>query len=136
MGWKSISAKVTDDFKEVVDHIAARNGKTTSDFVRICIVDAVNGHYRLDGEHLVPTDEYLDALRPKSEKSMVDQYSNMVNHASEVDFEYFGFHKFVKILREKEYPDEQIKRLVDNFISAAYDMPKYNPRKCREDWEW
>lgn len=61
---KSLSTKVTDEFKCEVERIAGANGKTASDLVRLCIEAVVYEHYRLDGDHIVPTDEYLNALRP------------------------------------------------------------------------
>lgn len=75
MAWKSICAKVPDEFREEVLQMAATSGRTLSDFVRICVEDVVHGHYRLEGEHLVPTQEYLDALVAR-----VDQEQESVDH--------------------------------------------------------
>lgn len=131
MAWKSLTTKVTDDFKSEVDKIAAANGKTTSDFVRICIEDAVHGHYKLNGDHLVPTEEYLNALT-----AVVNQDEEVVDHGEMGDSEYyeFGFDTLVNLLRKKDYPDEYIKKMAENMISTAYDMPRFNPRRKRDDW--
>ena len=58
----SLSTKVTDEFKDEVAKEAQKSGKTTSDFLRLCVEEVVNGHYHIDGDHLVPTEEYLDVL--------------------------------------------------------------------------
>lgn len=130
MAWKTIGVKVQDDFKTEVDEIAAKNGKTTSDFVRICVEDAVHGHYTLEGEHLVPTEEYLNALRPIGGETSISDEPN-----DGWEYHEFKFDKLVNVLRDKDYPDEYIREMVGNMIYAAYDRPRFDPRKKRgEDW--
>ena len=115
MAWKSLTTKVQDDFKEIVDKIAAKNGKTTSDFVRICIDDAVHGHYKLDGDHLVPTEEYLNALMPTEDDDI-------------------GLRRIKRMLEKYEYPESAQRRVVDQICDSISESGKYRSNRDAGCW--
>lgn len=121
---QSVGIRLPDALKDELDSYSARNGITRNAVVQAAIEGISRGDYEIRDGRFEPTEEYLDAVRP------ID------NAPTTNDSEYyeFGFDTFVRLLRKKDCPDDYIKRLVSNMIETAYDMPKYNPRRARDEW--
>ena len=60
----SIGSKVPEEVKRDIEIIARSLRMTASDVIRICVTGLTDGHYEIDGEKLMPTDEYIAALSP------------------------------------------------------------------------
>ena len=115
----TISTKVTTELGEDIKRAAQISGHTLSDFLRICVEDAVYGHYAIEDGHLVPTDDYLDVLRPPVDELLGDDLHT---------------EKLVKAMRDKGYPDRIIRDRVDSMIDTIKDGGKYNARRDSGEW--
>ena len=76
---KTIGTKVSDELREEAMKMAASQGMTVSEVLRVCIEELVYGRYEIDGEHLVPSEEYKEVVV----NSEVNRYENEVNRLIE-----------------------------------------------------
>lgn len=118
---KTIGTKVTDEVREELNRIAQASGKTTSDLMRMCMESVVYGHYKIEGERVVPTDEYLDALRP------VETYSD------ECDYERLGFREMRDAYAQCNYPDHVVRSNNGMLAAQIRDGGRYNGKRFSDD---
>lgn len=128
----SLSTKVTDEFKDEVAKEAQKSGKTTSDFLQLCVEEVVNGHYHIDGDRLVPTEEYLDVLLQNGRN--VVNTGDSEDSISDSEFERLGFGGVLRMLREKNYPDNMINRLMVQMRDQISENGNFNSRRVKDEW--
>ena len=114
---KTIGTKVTEDFKDELEIAAQASGRTVSDIIRICVEDFVYGHYEVDGEHIVPTSEYLDVLRP----------------SGGYEYDELGFSGVLRMMRKNDFPDNVIRKMNEQMMIQISDMGRYNPKRFRDE---
>ena len=112
-----LGTRVGDGYKQRFNDMCGKIGVTPREVIENLVDDFFNGRVDFSGGHI--------------ENGLL---TRVEDDSDEIDYEYFGFDKFVKILQKKDYPDEYIKKQVDSMVSAAYDAPTFNPKKCRGDW--
>ena len=121
---KSLCTKVPDDFKDEVEQVAQESGRTTSDLIRMCVEDLVYGHYRVEGEHIVPTDEYMFALR---------KMDNPPDDDDAFEYDRLKFSQILKAYRANNYPDDEIIRQNESIAEQIRENGAYSPRRYRDE---
>ena len=119
-----IGTRVGEGYKQRFTDMCVKAGATPREVLENLVDDYFACRFTMSGGHVE------NGLLTRVE----DDFEDTVN-TDDSDYYNFGLDTWVSILRKKEYPDEIIKRIVDTMISAAYDMPRFDPRKKRgEDW--
>lgn len=50
------------------------------------------------------------------------------------ELEKYGVDKVIDKLKAKEYPDDVIKQMFEQFGEQVYNMPEFSPRRSGADW--
>lgn len=114
---KTIGTKVSDEFREEAVKAAKGQGKTISDLLRICIEEIVNGHYKLEGDHLIPTTDYMIAITPDVEEPRYD-------------YDALGVDRLLEVLERKNY---NLRDTIDSMRQNVENASAYS-RKKGMDW--
>lgn len=122
---KVIGIRFPDDERGDIERIAKQNNMTITDAVRICLEGVSQGHYEIVNKELVPTAEYLEAIRPNVAIEIPAEET--------LEYEELGFGSVLRKLREKKYPDRVIKSMMSDFLIQINDGGNYNARRSN-DW--
>lgn len=122
----SVGIRMPDETKKELDKISAEAGITRNVVIQIAVEAISCGNMEIKDGKLVPTSEYLEVLRPKGLAIDFDEDTS--------DLERLGFDGILRLLRKKKYPDNAIRRLVDQLKEQIMENGDYNPRRSREDW--
>lgn len=118
-----IGMRVGEGYKQRFNDMCAKVGATPREVMENLVDDYFACRFSMNGGHIE------NGLLTRVE----DDFEETVNNDGQEYFE-FGFDTLVNLLRKKDYPDEYIKKMAENMITTAYDMPKFNPRKKSENW--
>lgn len=125
-----ITIRVGDGFRQRFADFCEKADVTQREAVENLVTDYFEGKIAIDGGHIAPEIVYMDVTEEYDE---LDDEMPFNDEPGYSEYTEFGFDTFVRLLRKRDYPDEYIKKMVENMISTAYDMPKYNPRRSRSD---
>jgi len=125
-----IGTRVSEGYKQRFADMCVKIGATPREVIENLVDDYFECKFSISGGHIDSENGLLTRVSEDFDDS-VNSNSIPVNSDEYYDF---GFDVFVKILRNKEYPDEYIKKFVDNITLSAYEMPKFNPKRVRDDW--
>ena len=127
-----ITVRVGNGFKQRFTDLCDKSGITQRELIENLVKDYNEGKFEIEGGHI--GFDSFGADMPTG----VDEYDPLedvpFNEPDGQEYFEFGFDTLVNLLRKKDYPDEYIKKMAENMITTAYDMPKFNPRKKKDDW--
>lgn len=126
-----LTIRLEDGFKSRFNDLCDTVGVKAGELIESLVKDYYDCKVAIEDGHIVAKSEENRAYTETEEA-----YTLMDKGVEEFDYEYYGFDTLVRLFKRKEYPDDYIRRVVnDNIVASVYDMPKYNPRKRREEWE-
>lgn len=118
----TISTKISEGENEALMKLAERDNISISGILKLCSDALIRGEIKLkNGE--------LKMCTPPHEDCVSDD-----DHEADIRYKELRFDRLLSAFERKGYPDEAIRRSVDQIISSVLDGPKYSARRSGNDW--
>lgn len=121
----TISTKLNEHDNTELSRLAERENISVSAIMKLCSDALLSGDIELEkGELKMCTPPHEDCVSELSDEDFQES----------MRYKELRFDKLLSAFERKGYPDEAIRRAVDQIISSVLDGPKYSARRSGNDW--